>query len=269
MNRLLLSFVSCAFLMLSCDWNFSGKKDVATDTIHYSNSTKAFQIDLKADYPVKGDKALIDSILQFINTELGGTYKGDLHQGDSLLAYYARGWEKEMTQMYDAVVEARGSNQDMAPMYHSVNIQLAHNTPLYITYTIYEETYSGGAHGMHGSKGVTIRKSDGHIFGNDILIKNRDREFNNLIKDGLFRYFSEQDMPLSSDIDLASALQTDDIQNIPLPHAPLYFTPSGIVMEYQPYEIACYAAGSPSFTIPYHRIAPYLTEEAKQMIDIR
>ena len=267
MNRLLLSFVSCAFLMMSCSWNFSEKQDIATESILYSNSTKAFQMDIKADYPIKGNKALKDSILQFINQELGGTYKGDLHQGDSLLAYYAHGWEKEMRQMFDEIIEARGTDQDMAPMFHSVNIRLEHNTPLYITYTIHEETYSGGAHGMHTSKGVTIRKSDGHVFDKDILIKNLDKEFNNLIKDGLFHYFSEQDMPLSTDIDLAAALQIDDIQNIPLPIAPLYFTPEGIVMEYQPYEIACYAAGSPSFTIPYHRITPYLTEEAKQMID--
>lgn len=220
---------------------------------------------ITADYPVKGDKALMDSIRLFIDKELGGNYKGDFQQGDSLLAFYAHGWEKEMTQMFNEIVTARGSDQDMAPMFRSVVIKQEYNTPLYITYSIRTETYSGGAHGMHESKGVTFRKEDGHIFSNDILIKNRDKEFNNLIRDGLFRYFSEQDMPLSSDIELSTALQIDDVNNIPLPTAPLYFTPDGIVMVYQPYEIACYAAGSPKFTIPYHRITPYLTQEARKM----
>ena len=221
---------------------------------------------IRADYPTKGDRTLIDSVRQFINKALGGAFQGDLSQGDSLLAFYAHQWEKEMRQMYNEIAEARGNDQDMAPMYHSVTIKQEYNTPLYITYIINTETYSGGAHGMHESKGVTFQKEDGHVFCNDILIKNRDKEFNNLIRDGLFRYFSEQDMPLSSDIELSTALQVDDIHNIPLPTAPLYFTPEGIVMVYQPYEIACYAAGSPTFTIPYHRISPYLTDAAKKLI---
>jgi len=40
-------------------------------------------------------------------------------------------------------------------------------------------------------------------------------------------------------------------------------TDEGIVFSYQPYEIACFAAGMYHFTIPYNRLMDYLTDEAK------
>ncbi len=48
-----------------------------------------------------------------------------------------------------------------------------------------------------------------------------------------------------------------------------YFLPNpalndeGIVFSYQPYEIACFAAGMYHFTIPYNLVMDYLTDEAK------
>ena len=40
-------------------------------------------------------------------------------------------------------------------------------------------------------------------------------------------------------------------------------TDEGVVFSYQPYEIACFAAGMYHFTIPYSRLKDYLTDEAK------
>ena len=40
-------------------------------------------------------------------------------------------------------------------------------------------------------------------------------------------------------------------------------TDEGVVFSYQPYEIACFAAGMYHFTIPYNRLMDYLTDEAK------
>lgn len=37
----------------------------------------------------------------------------------------------------------------------------------------------------------------------------------------------------------------------------------GMVFSFQPYSISCFAAGVFHFTIPYERLAPYLTERAK------
>ena len=37
----------------------------------------------------------------------------------------------------------------------------------------------------------------------------------------------------------------------------------GVVFSFQPYSISCFAAGVFHFSIPYERLAPYLTERAK------
>ena len=46
-------------------------------------------------------------------------------------------------------------------------------------------------------------------------------------------------------------------------------TDEGIVFSYQPYEIACFAAGMFHFTIPYNRVKDYLTDEAKWCIGMK
>lgn len=43
---------------------------------------------------------------------------------------------------------------------------------------------------------------------------------------------------------------------------------SGVVFSFQPYEIDCWAAGAFHFIVPYERLRPYMTQEAKRLIGI-
>ena len=54
---------------------------------------------------------------------------------------------------------------------------------------------------------------------------------------------------------------------IPLPkqYEP-YPSADGIVFTYAQYEIACYAAGMPTFTIPYSDVQPFLSEDFLKII---
>ncbi len=45
-------------------------------------------------------------------------------------------------------------------------------------------------------------------------------------------------------------------------------TESGVVFSFQPYEIDCWAAGAFHFIVPYERLKPYMTQEAKRLISI-
>lgn len=45
-------------------------------------------------------------------------------------------------------------------------------------------------------------------------------------------------------------------------------TDSGVVFSFQPYEIDCWAAGAFHFIVPYERLRPYMTQEAKRLISI-
>ena len=55
--------------------------------------------------------------------------------------------------------------------------------------------------------------------------------------------------------------QTDEML---LPQPAL--TPAGVTVSFQPYEIACFAAGTFHFTVPYSQLKPYLTDRAKHCI---
>jgi hypothetical protein len=71
---------------------------------------------------------------------------------------------------------------------------------------------------------------------------------------------------ITNDEELANNLQVEDVNRIPLPSNPPYFTKDGLCFTYQQYEIACYAVGLVSFTVPYAKIRPLLTEEAATLI---
>jgi hypothetical protein len=116
----------------------------------------------------------------------------------------------------------------------------------------------GGVHGMHGIGGLIIRSSDGKRMElSDLLRSDYDRQkWQHLIRRGLREYFGCQ-----TDEELRESLQVEDFSTIPMPQMSPYFTEEGLVVSYQPYEIACYAAGVPSFVIPQHELLPFLSAE--------
>ena len=46
-------------------------------------------------------------------------------------------------------------------------------------------------------------------------------------------------------------------------------TPDGVCISFQPYSIACHAAGSFHFTVPYDKLKPYLTDRGKWCIGLK
>ena len=142
-----------------------------------------------------------------------------------------------------------------------VSLRKTYETKDFVTYTMEYYSYDGGAHGMSTTEGATFRKSDGRKFGWDIFSLKGRNELQDLIKAGLKSYFK-----ISSDEDLKNNLLEGNIFYIPLPTSVPYFTKEGVHFVYQPYEIACYAAGMPSFTIPYSQIKGKLTYTTSRMI---
>ena len=55
---------------------------------------------------------------------------------------------------------------------------------------------------------------------------------------------------------------------IPLPSWPLYPSDEGLNFVYHQYEIASYAEGMPSFTVPYADIEPFLTPAARELLGL-
>ena len=94
-------------------------------------------------------------------------------------------------------------------------------------------------------------------------------EMYNLRKEGLREYFNESGDNANTDEELKDCIITDDDVNyLPMPKHTPYVTKKGMVFIYQPYEISYYAAGAPTFTIPLKKMKPFLTQTAKELLEM-
>ncbi|MBO5186372.1 MAG: DUF3298 domain-containing protein [Prevotella sp.] len=250
-------------LTTACGNNTASNNDFTTDSIAFSEKTKTAEVIVQADFPKSGNLTTTNIIREYINEELGGTYGGNITESDSMLAYYGKAQMAELEKL-----SAEFETESAVSMYSSRHVSKIYETNQYITYISSFESYTGGAHGMHGATYTTFRKSDGRRFGNEMLTRRDTEEFRALIKDGLKRYFAEDEGKEISDDELKEMLLTNSgVDYLPLPQYPPCLTEKGMMFVYQPYEIAPYAAGMPHFTVPYDKIKPFLTVTAIKLID--
>jgi hypothetical protein len=261
MKKLLLVLcVACAlfaslFLTTNCTERQNG--EFVTDSIKYSKVEKASKVDFVADYPTKGNPALVQIVREWISEEMGGTYKGSYAAGDSLLGFYGKA----------AIDTLIVYSKDMEPgmnLENRMSVRKTYETDKLVTFEASSYAYFGGAHGGATLEGATFRKSDGRKFGWDIFkLESRFSKVQDIIKAGLKQYFK-----VNTDDELKeNLLNPDQIYVLPLPQAVPYFTKEGVKFVYAQYEIACYAAGMPSFTVPYDKIKDALTVSAAALID--
>ena len=135
----------------------------------------------------------------------------------------------------------------------------------YITFLLSGEAYSGGAHGMHWREYATFRIRDGHLLTwNEILDAKQKSKFSTAVADGLLRYFEVQSF---NDMKGRLAIDTPYSRTrFPLPQTNPAFLSDGLRIQYQYYEIAPYALGAPSCTLPYGKIMKYLTTAGKKAV---
>ena len=255
--------IALAAAMAACGGNAPGERPFGTDSVAFDKKTHTAEVALRIDYPNDGPATLKGAIGEYISEQLGGTYGGPLASGDSVAAFYG---ERKAAELDEAAKDVESSAKPT--LYFSQSITVAAQTGSYVTYTDTCEQYLGGAHGISAMGGVTFRKSDGRRFGHEML-RNTDTEaFRQLLKEGLRQYFSEGGADATTDKLLAQMLLTEgSVDYLPLPKAVPYLMPDGVAFVYQPYEIAPYAAGSPSFTIPYDKARPFLTQTVLKMVD--
>lgn len=245
-----------ASLFLITDCTKVADHPFATNLIKYDKVEKVAKCSFIVDYPVKGNEALLRSTREWISEQFGGTYKGAYQQGDSLLLYYGKA----------AMDTLKAYSKDLQPgmqVEKSMSIRKNYETNKFVTYEADSYSYLGGAHGGSTLEGATFRKSDGRKYGWEMFTReSRFTILQGLIKDGLKQYFK-----VKTDEELkAYFLNPDNIYMIPLPQALPYFTKEGIKFVYAQYEIASYAAGMPSFTVPYDKIKSILTVPAADLL---
>lgn len=243
-------------------------QELEVTSLEYSYDKNKIEVELDIDYPT--GSALIDkAVAEYISEKLGGTYDGDLANGDSLVNYYGdeilAKLKKQLKEDIDNGVEdeyINGYNRKM-------EIKKDYETDLLVTYSYTEDIYLNGAHGMQYFYGQTFRKSDGRRFDEGMMRELYSEEMYKLRKEGLREYFNETGDNADTDEELKEYVITDDDVNyLPMPkHAP-YVTKKGMTFIYQPYEISFYAAGAPTFTVPLKKMKPFLTHTAKELLEM-
>lgn len=214
---------------------------------------------LYADYPTDSTTALSQNIREWMNETLGGTYTGNLNDGQKMLEYYGQQRAEKIRQ---GIAEF-GENSAMGHSAYYVQIRNKFETEKFVTYTseIYE--YSGGAHGGEVEIGGVFRKSDGRRFGWDMFTEEGKTALRDLIKEELkTKYFK-----VKTDEEFYSMLLAENARYIfPLPETDPICMRSGVKFVYQQYEIAPYAAGIPFCVIPYEKLTDLYTVTVRPLI---
>ena len=275
----------------------SGGKDLVTETVNYEDSTAHADLSIKVELPVAGQGAAADRIraalVEVMDEQLSHigsyeeerlfpAYEGSTDKTDLLLEYYrGKALEsigKQSQEDYDERVASIEENDgltegqrkeildEMPGWEYEFNLLKSRETDRYVVFLSQDYVYLGGAHGgITGRGGLTFGKKDGLLVEKTVDPASLDA-IQPLLRKGLTKYFSDEDMEIAQEeLDNYLFLETGVI---PLPAWTPYPSEEGLVFTYQQYEIAAYAAGMPEFTVPYADILPYLTPEAKALLDL-
>lgn len=243
-------------------------QELKVTPLEYSYDKNKVEVGLDIDYPT--GSALIDkAVAEYISEKLGGTYDGDLANGDSLVSYYGDEILAELKKHLKEDINNGVEDEYINGYYRKMEIKKEYETDLLVTYSYTEDIYLNGAHGMQYFYGQTFRKSDGRRFDEGMMRQLYSEEMYELRKEGLREYFNESGDNANTDEELKECIITDDDVNyLPMPKHTPYVTKKGMVFIYQPYEISYYAAGAPTFTIPLKKMKPFLTQTAKELLEM-
>ncbi len=124
--------------------------------------------------------------------------------------------------------------------------------------------YLSGAHGVTSVKYYNVDLQQRKILGyNDIFSENAKEVLHPLLIEGLCHYFD-----VGKD-QLGEQLFESDLQKLNLPESIPALTKDGVLFQYQAYEIAAYAAGCPSFVVPYDKLQDILIIKDRLKLDGR
>ena len=242
---------------------------LTTKKITKSLKNDAGEFDLTIDFPEGGNATLVNAIREYISESLGstygggedeslqGSYSGDLANGEKMATYYFDLKVKEFNGMYNDMKQ--DGMPEVPELASSIKITKDYETDKVVTFLYNSYENGGGAHGGAVGSGMTFRKSDGRRIDWDLFTTVK---MQSIIRDGLKEYFE-----VKTDDELAGCLTLNDSFILPMPVTPPLFGKDGIIVTYQQYEIASYAAGMPSFVIPYKKAKEMMNNTGKKLIE--
>lgn len=257
---------------------------VVVKTYSFDKSDKYASISVKVQLPTGTDQAsaIIRSTLletfdknfafDWEGNRLTPIYQGGFDDANKCIPYYIKAHLKTLS------AEAKQTNEDMQNIdeiqQSSDDVEITKQMEIgsLVEFSIVNSVYNAGAaHPSTVCSTALFNKQSGKEVSK-LLVKGAEKKMQKLLIKGLIQYFSDfgekyneqniwEQLQIGGDISEGPKL-------IPLPQDTPCPQKDGLCFTYGQYEIACYAAGMPSFVIPYDKVKPYLTEEAKQLLGL-
>ena len=215
-------------------------------------------------------RTIADTLLRVVDLNAGSAgiggdtrvvppYKGERDFG-KIADYYVAGVLKHFREQ---AAEIKEDIPDPLPCSYEMGLRKTFETRKYVVFLSQDYWFLGGAHGGIGGEGsLTFSKNTGKILRSFFK---PGANMQGILKRGLTTYFGEASGSRMTEQELYDCLLLDG-KKIPLPVQSPCPTDKGLVFTYCQYEIAPYAAGMPNFLVTYKEAAPYLTDEAKELL---
>lgn len=293
-----LAFV---FLLASCTGKPTPESttiDDGTMTYTFKDSCQHLTMSLSLEVPAGKDSASVqicDSLIaDFIRSINNPGYGGEddevippcaYNRDDiqSLVNHYGRAAYQNLLKMalddYEERTAYLAEDSDMTdeereeimndiPQWkYCLDITQVTNAHAFVVYNSQSYCYFGGAHGgVTGTGAITFDKATGSKIER-FIFSDATLAMQPIIRQGLRQYYSEYGDTITDD-EFSERIQIEGTI-IPLPQRTpsLNATADSLIFTYGQYEIACYADGMPSFSLPIKALLPYLTPEAKALTE--
>lgn len=262
-------------MMASCQ----NKNEVTYGETTWADSTDyayvKLDIELPADdSPVSANirQSLLEMMDKQISETIDTTYTTPAEGPAKTISDYAAAYGTAVLEKY--TIESKEINDfrmannpedaqlPLMPFSADFKLEKAYETKSYVVFHNTNSIYCGGAHPNETGAGhLTYSLADGSML-TEIVDTARLKDLQPLLRAGLEEYFQ---MQTDKKVNLDEVLQLET-PLVPLPKRMPYPTAEGLTFEYMQYEIACYAVGLPTFTIPYDKIEPFLLPQARQLL---
>ena len=297
MKRQTKTFIVAAAAALLALTGCNNSKGLKTEQFSFDDSAKYADVTVNAELPTSTKGAagkireglidIMDGQLAFIGSYEGerlfDPFDGDKSDNAAIVDYYRRKAidvldsnaaedyqerEKYVMEDEDMTDEQKKEVLDNFPRWeYDFTLDKQYETDRYVVFNSTDYVYLGGAHGgVIGQGSPTFDKKSGNRI-NEFLRKDALEDMQSLLTAGLVQYFNDNDDSVNAG-NVRDYLFLDD-ESIPFPVWTPHPTEEGLCFVYQQYEIAAYAMGMPSFTIPYDAVKPYLTPEALDLLGLK
>lgn len=289
--------VAAATALLALTGCNNSNKAIKTTKFTSDDSSEYADLSINLELPVSNKgaagairKSLIDIMdgqLAFIGSYEGErlfpAYDGAPDDNDAVVEYYRIKAMDALNASASEFYEERASyireDEDMTeeqkkealeefPRYqYDFNLEKQYETARFVVFNSSDYIFLGGAHGgILGEGSPTFDKKDGHRI-EKFLKDDSLPQMQSLLTAGLVEYFGDNDDTINAG-NVRDYLFLED-ETIPFPVWTPHPTEEGLCFVYQQYEIASYAAGMPSFIIPYDALKSFLTPEAADLLNIK